>query len=96
MTQQPYMLIIEGVREDGSRFRPSDWVERISTTIASFGPDHRLRYAPGARPKVIKGQKCLVVDSTLRDENPAAFEYVMAFAKANQLRMHEVPFDAAE
>ena len=28
-----YKLVIEGVREDGSKFRPSDWIERISATL---------------------------------------------------------------
>ena len=90
MNRPTHKLIIEGVREDGSRFRPSDWIERISATLATFGPDHRLRYARGVQPKVINGQKCLVVEAMLRQENPAAYEYVLAFAKANQLRMKEV------
>ncbi|HFD39747.1 MAG TPA: DUF3579 domain-containing protein [Anaerolineae bacterium] len=91
MTEQAAQLVIEGVREDGSRFRPSDWIERISTTLASFGPDHRLRYAPGVQPRVINGAKCLVVDYTLREQDPSAFEYILAFAKANRLRMHDEP-----
>ena len=85
-----HKLIIEGVREDGSRFRPSDWIERISATLATFGPDHRLRYARSVQPKIINGKKCLVLDASLREENPAAYEYVLAFAKANQLRIQEI------
>lgn len=85
-----HKLIIEGIREDGSRFRPSDWIERISATLATFGPDHRLRYARHVQPTIINGQKCLVLDVSLRDENPAAYEYVLAFAKANQLRIQEI------
>ncbi len=83
-------LIILGVREDGSRFRPSDWSERLSATLASFGPDHRLRYAPGVRPRIIRGQKCLEVDACLQEQNPAAYEYIMAFARANRLRIEEL------
>lgn len=90
MNHSHHKLVIEGIREDGSRFRPSDWIERISATLATFGPDHRLRYARGVQPKVINGQKCLVVDDLLREEDPAAYEYVLAFAKANQLRMQRV------
>jgi Protein of unknown function (DUF3579) len=90
MTIAQHKLIIEGVREDGSRFRPSDWIERISATLATFGPDHRLRYARGVQPKIINGQKCLVLDAALREDDPAAYEYVLAFAKANQLRIQEV------
>ena len=93
MNQPTQKLIIEGIREDGSQFRPSDWIERISATLATFGPDHRLRYARGVQPKIIHGRKCLVVDLMLRQENPAAYEYVLAFAKANQLRMQEISAD---
>ncbi|MEK7322422.1 MAG: DUF3579 domain-containing protein [Pseudomonadota bacterium] len=93
MNRATQKLIIEGIREDGSQFRPSDWIERISATLATFGPDHRLRYAHGVQPKIINGRKCLVVDLLLRQENPAAYEYVLAFAKANQLRMQEIAGD---
>lgn len=86
-----YKLVIEGVREDGSKFRPSDWIERISATLATFGPDHRLRYARGVQPQIINGQKCLVIDYFLQKENPTAYEYIMAFVKANRLKTYEMP-----
>lgn len=82
-------IIIEGIREDGGKFRPSDWPERLSTILATFGPDHRLRYARGAQPRIIDGRKCLVVKSSLRAENPALYEFVVHFARTNRLRMHE-------
>lgn len=82
-------LVIEGVREDGSRFRPSDWSERIAATLARFGRDHRLHYADAVHPCVIDGTKCLVVDRSLHVEDPAAFEFVMDFARTNHLRIVE-------
>src|SRR3569832_2952925 len=91
MNQGHSKLVIEGIREDGSRFRPSDWIERISAPLATFGPEHRLRYARGVQPKVINGQKCLVVDDQLREEDPAAYKYVLAIAKANKLRIKHLP-----
>src|SRR3569833_2293472 len=87
MNQGHSKLVVEGIREDGSRFRPSDWIERISATLATFGPDHRLRYARGVQPKNNNKQKNQVVDNLLREEDPAAYEYVLAFAKANQFRL---------
>lgn len=83
--------IIDGQTEDGRKFRPSDWVDRISTALASFGPDHRLRYAEGIRPCFIEGRKCLVVNKQLETENPVAFEYVCSFVRSNGLRMDELP-----
>ena len=38
-------LIIQGISVDNKRFRPSDWVERISASMAVFGRDHKLRYS---------------------------------------------------
>lgn len=85
--------LIEGIMEDGRKFRPSDWVDRLSATLASFGRDHRLRYG-AARPCYLKGQKCLLVKKALEQEDPAAFEYVRGFARSNGLRMTDV--DAAD
>ena len=72
-------LVIESVGEDGRKFRPSDWIERISTTLAEFGPDHRLHYDERVRPQVINGEKCLVVDKTLKESNPQAYDYIFNF-----------------
>ncbi len=82
--------IIEGIMEDGRRFRPSDWVERLSTALASFGPDHRLRYATAVQPCFINGQKCLRVEGSLEENDPGAYQYVRDFARSNHLRVTEV------
>ena len=82
-------LIIYGVREDNRKFRPSDWAERISATLAVFGRDHKLRYSEYAQPCIIEGQKCLVVTRGLREMDHAAYEFILDFAHANQLRIQE-------
>ena len=82
-------LVIRGVTEEGKKLRPSDWIERISSTLASFGTDQRLQYSKAVAPCVIDGEKCLVVARNLNDINPEAFEYVMNFAKSNQLCIRE-------
>lgn len=80
-------LVIRGVTENGRPFRPSDWVERLSSTLASFQCDRRLRYAPGVQPCVIDGERCLVVARWLESTDRAAYDYVMDFARANGLRV---------
>ncbi len=82
-------FVVESVAEDGRRFRPSDWIERISTMLATFGPDNRLQYANAVRPQIIDGQKCLVVDQKLKDQNPDVYEYILEFVRVNGLRIHE-------
>lgn len=81
--------VIESVCSDGQRFRPSDWIERISAGLATFGADHRLHYAAEVQPCIIEGKKCLVVSKGLAESNPAAYAEVMRFARDNDLRIQE-------
>lgn len=80
-------LIITGTTESGRSFRPSDWSERLSSTLASFLVDHRLRYSPGVQPCILDGERCLVVARWLEEADPAAYAYVMGFAHDNRLRI---------
>lgn len=80
-------VVIEGIKEDGNRLRPSDWIERLSSSLASFGTDNRLRYDTCVQPCVVEGQKCLVVARDLSEKNPGAYEFIMGFARSNQLRL---------
>ncbi len=82
-------IIIEGITEDNRPFRPSDWIERISGSLSTFGNDRRIRYSQFVQPLMIDGKKCLAVDRRLMDVNPGAFKFLMDFAKGNKLRMHE-------
>lgn len=81
-------LIIDD-RGNDKRFRPSDWVERISSILASFGPDQRLRYSEFAHPCVIRGEKCLVITRGLRETHPEVFRFIVDFALRNRLRIQE-------
>lgn len=89
MANQSEKLVIESVREDGKRFRPSDWIERISANSATFGRDHRLHYSPSVQPKIIAGEKCLVVSQSLQHQDPDTYSYIVRFARSNGLRCHE-------
>lgn len=81
--------VIHGVTEEGKKLRPSDWIERISSTLASFGSDQRLHYSDSVAPCIINGEKCLIVARNLSEVNPEAYEYIMNFAKSNQLCIRE-------
>lgn len=88
-------IIIEGVTDDGRPFRPSDWIERISGSLSSFGNDRRMRYSNYVQPQMILGKKCLVIDTALQERNAAAFNFLIDFAKGNRLRMQEVVSEPA-
>lgn len=91
MNNKQPCVVIHSTRENGERFRPSDWVDRISATVASFGPDRRLRYAAQVHPKVINGERCLVVNGALADSRPGVYQYILDFARSNHLKMDEDP-----
>ena len=78
-------IIIEGITHDGKPFRPSDWVDRMCSTFATFGENRKLRYSPYLRPEMVNGVRCLAVDMHLKTINPEGFEQLMHFVDENQL-----------
>lgn len=83
-------LIIESVCNNGARFRPSDWAERLSSSMANFGPDKKLRYTSAVHPGIVNDCKCLIVETTLVEQHPASFNSIIDFARTNNLRMYEI------
>jgi len=84
-------LVIRSRDEDGQRFRPSDWIERLSAGLAHFGPDRRLRYASTVYPRVINGEKCLVVNGVLAEQHPELYAHILEFARSNRLLQQQEP-----
>ena len=82
-------IVIQGLTISGRTFRPSDWAERLSGALSTFGDDHRMKYSPHVRPMTIDGVKCVIVKRVLQQENPATFAFVMGFARDNDLRIIE-------
>ncbi len=88
-TEDEESWVIESVKNDGQRFRPSDWIERISASLGTFKADHRLHYSNDVKPCVIEGRKCLLVSKGLAKRNPNAYSYIMRFAEENNLKVQE-------
>jgi hypothetical protein len=87
-------FFIQGITSSGKTFRPSDWSERLCGVLSAFGPgasgrNARLQYSYYVRPMLLGNIKCVVVDSRLRDIEPMAFDFVMNFAKDNDLQVSE-------
>ncbi|HQR50913.1 MAG TPA: DUF3579 domain-containing protein [Methylophilaceae bacterium] len=82
-------IIIEGLTRAGKPFRPSDWVDRMCSTYASFGADRKLRYSPYLKPQLLNGVRCLAVDMRLREINPEGFKQLMLFVEENQLNVKD-------
>lgn len=80
-------IIIEGKTRAGKAFRPSDWVDRMCSTYATFGEDRKLKYSPYLKPRVREGVRCLEVDLKLKVVNPDGFAQLMHFVEDNQLNI---------
>ena len=83
-------IIIEGITENGRKFRPSDWAERMSGALSTFGRDHRIQYSPLLQPLTVDGIKCVSVDPHLKDSYPEMFAYIMRWVDMNHLKVVEV------
>ena len=84
---------ILGVTVGGQTFRPSDWAERLAGVMSSFRPggvapgDH-LSYSPWCVPTTNEvGQKCVIVHVDLREAEVMAWDFVLNFARDNQLQV---------
>jgi hypothetical protein len=104
----PRKFVILGVTQAGRTFRPSDWAERLAGAMSSFRPGGakgglgaHIGYSPYCVPRVVDGVRSVLVDESLRDLEPMAWDFVMNFAKDNDLQLCEVtqvppPAEAAE
>jgi hypothetical protein len=77
---------ILGTTEQGSKFRPSDWVDRIATAYGSFYK-HRIQYHPMIRPAIVEGQRSLFVAAELEQQDISAYTFLMDFANHNRLQV---------
>ncbi len=90
----PKEVLIQGITSQGRVFRPSDWAERLAGVMSQFRPGgaqpgSHLSYSPWCVPTVIGGIKCVVVNAELRDHEPMAWDFVMNFARDNDLQVGE-------
>lgn len=80
-------IVIQGFNATGEKFRPSDWADRLCGMMSVFGEDRQLSYSPYLKPVIVAGTTCVVVDCELERIDPAAYKFLMAFARDNELVM---------
>jgi hypothetical protein len=93
---KPREVFIQGLTTSGRTFRPSDWAERLAGALSCFRPggvQHgahaHIGYSPYCVPRVIDGVKCVIVNEALREIEPRAWDFVMSFARDNELQVVE-------
>jgi hypothetical protein len=80
-------IVIEGVNSQGEAFRPTDWAERMSGSLASF-KNSRIRYSPLLQPsRNSKGYQCVLLDPKLKESSPQLYQSIIDFANANNLKI---------
>ena len=87
-------VFIQGITREGRTFRPSDWAERLAGVMSPFRPGgaqpgSHLNYSPWCIPTTLGGVKCVVVRRELRDHEPMAWDFVLNFARDNDLQLVE-------
>lgn len=95
---RPRQLIIRGITRGGRTFRPSDWAERLCGVMSPYRPGGartgvaaHIGYSPLCIPRVIDGVKCVIVSEELRAVEPMAWDFVVNFARDNELQTVEGP-----
>jgi hypothetical protein len=99
----PRQYHIRGITRDGRTFRPSDWAERLAGAMACFRPGGGtggigayIGYSPYCVPQLIGGVKCVLVNEALRGIEPMAWDFVMNFARDNQLQVTDAEAQAPQ
>jgi Protein of unknown function (DUF3579) len=92
--QSDKVVFIQGITSQGKTFRPSDWAERLAGVMSQFRPGgahpgSHLSYSPWCIPKLVNSIKCVVVHADLREAEPMAWDFVMNFARDNDLQVGE-------
>lgn len=90
-------FIIHGVTQDGRTFRPSDWAERLAGAMSCFRPGSEgkpgigafIGYSPYCVPTTVGTVKAVIVNEALRDIEPMAWDFVINFARDNDLQFGE-------
>lgn len=72
--------------QQGRKFRPSDWAERLTGSVSSFGPGRRTINHPLVKVSYLDGIKCIRIDAGLRLEDPVKYQFLMRFAHDNDLK----------
>ena len=95
-------FVIHGTTRDGRTFRPSDWAERLAGAMSSFRPGGSaggigafIGYSPYCVPQAVNGVRCVRVSDALREIEPMAWDFVMNFARDNDLSVSEITASTA-
>jgi len=80
-------VILHGLTQEGRKFRPSDWAERLCGAVASYDKNRRITFHPCVALASIDGIKCVVIDASLEQDDEMLFSFLIDFATENNLQI---------
>ena len=88
--QFPSFMIV-GITDDGARFRPSAWAERLAGALSTINVDRRMIYSRHAQPSLYERSPCVFVSARIRETEPSVYAFLLSFARDNALK--RVPWE---
>jgi len=80
-------IIIQGLTQNGKKFRPSDWAERLCGAVASYDRNRRITFHPCVSLATMDNIKCVVVDASLEQDEDMLYDFLINFADENNLKV---------
>ena len=78
-------VLIKGETVDGKKFRPSDWCDRLHSTLRALDADEYEECVEHVHLVNSDKGRGILVDSVLEEVNPVLFRFFMNFVKSNNL-----------
>lgn len=78
-------ILIKGETTGGKKFRPSDWCDRLHSTLRALDPEEYEECVQYVHLVSSDGGRGILIDRTLQEINPMLFKFFMNFVKNNDL-----------
>ena len=80
-------IVLLGITLSGQKFRPSDWAQRLTVAVSTVGPRKQVISHPHVHMALRDGLPAVVIDPVLEQENVIMYEFLINFAKSNDLQI---------
>lgn len=82
--------------KEGSKFRPSDWAERLYYALASYDHNRRIVFNPMVNLKQTDKYKCFVINPKLEKSEPMTYDFLVDFVRTNNLEVTDQDHNPVE
>ncbi len=78
-------VLIKGETTDGKKFRPSDWCDRLHSTLRALDQEEYEECVEYVHLVNSKNGRGILIDRALKTVNPMLFGFFMKFVENNDL-----------